>query len=347
LIAARRGHAGLLTDIGTVKPSIFHALRIWVKAGLTALGAIFALAAAASGADIAGFYGNWANAGRDESGIRHVIVSPAGGMRAMVRVYGDCHPNECDWGVVPAETQPGAGPHGAPALVALIHYGFAHRKITLTPAAADGLSFSVEIRFVAGTGRKDVVASGRLGRSDWAGPVSGASWELPLDRNLGWGGGARGAAIPRPGQVCERFDPSSLRLTHAGPGWNVTAGGIFLLHTDWDEKTAQRALAGLRHYRFDAKCHTGTVTFWKRGDAMPADKPSFGECVRFGSTTAHVVRSNNHWLVVDGTTTIHDLKESRDNALAVLAMIRFYRLERKCAIGWPNPALIYWLGAEN
>jgi hypothetical protein len=298
----------------------------------------------AAQAEVADFYGNWENAARDATGITHVAISPAGGNRVSVRVYGDCHPNECDWGVVPADSfTDGPRTGEVKAVSALIHYGFAHRRITLRVAPNGELAFEAQIQFVEGSGKHDFTTSGRLHHTNWAGPMSKASWEVPLNQNAGWGGGARGAALQKPQETCVRFDPKGVQLLHAGPGWNIVSGGTFVLHTDWNEKTARKALTTIKHFRFDQKCHTGTMEFWKTGNTIPAEKMPGVDCLQFGSTTAHVAKIGNGWRVVDGTITVADLNVRKDNAMAVLALIRAYRLERKCVIAWPNPAMTFWL----
>lgn len=304
---------------------------------------VFAMCAVSALADVAGFYGNWENVATDATGIRHVVISPAGGNRVSVRVYGNCHPNECDWGVVPADSLPdGAKATAVTAVTAMIHYGFAHRKLTLRLDPKGNLSFDADFRFVEGKGKNDVRLSGRLRHSDWAGPMSKASWEQPVSRNVGWGGGAR-PALSRPKEVCDSFNPSAVGLVRAGPGWNLVADGVFLTHTDWDEKTARRAVELIRHYKFNRKCHTGTVDFWKNNAAFPNEGLTGASCVAFNSTTAHIVNTEKSWRVVDGTQEIANLKDSKDNAMAVLAMIRFHKLEKKCVLAWPNPVMVYWL----
>lgn len=175
-------------------------------AGLMALG----LSVAAAGANVADFYGNWENPATDATGIRHVVISPAGGNRVSVRVYGNCHPNECDWGEVPADSQPtGAKAEAVTAVTALIHYGFAHRKLTLRLASKGGLTFDAAFHFVAGAGKQDVYHVGALHHTDWAGPMSKASWEQPLSRTVGWGGGAR-PSLTHPKETCTAFNPQAV-----------------------------------------------------------------------------------------------------------------------------------------
>lgn len=304
--------------------------------------AFFCLSAAAS-ADVTQFYGNWANPDPSTSGIRHIIISPAGGNRAAVRVYGNCHPGECDWGVVQADTITAPGGKDVVGLSALIHFGFAHRRFVLKLTPTGELAFWAGYRYVETAGKRDRQSTGQLRRTDWPGPMSKASWEQPASRNAGWGGGPRGNPLPMPKMKCDGFNPTALKLVKAGPGWNLNADGVFLTHTDWKEKTAQQAVEVIRHYRFDHRCHTGTMEFWTSNGTYPREKITGAACLQFNSTTAHVVSLQNNWHIVDGPLDIFNAKTSKDNAHAVLAVIRRNHLERKCVVGWPNPVMIYWL----
>ena len=60
------------------------------------------LAAAMAGTANAGtgdFFGRWTNIDHDTSGIAYVIVKPDPS-GAYMRVFGACHPTDCDWGAV-------------------------------------------------------------------------------------------------------------------------------------------------------------------------------------------------------------------------------------------------------
>lgn len=302
----------------------------------------------AQAAAIEDFYGNWENPASDASGIAYVNVGGAGGRRAHIRIYGDCQPGLCDWGRVPAERIVfAADGKSVLEMSALIHYGFAHRRIVLHPTREGGLRFEAEIRPLPGGSRKAKRVSGILRRSIWAGPFSKAAWEQKRGRNAGWGGGARGVRLRPPTQMCRPFDPLTIRMGRVGKDWTISAKAEVLIRSRHDRAKLDEALAALRHFGFDRKCQAGTMEFWKKADGMPSKALEGSFCQRFSSNTAHVTKIGRSWRVVDAGQTIADLKSSRDNAYAVLALIRQYRLGRKCVIGWPDPVMIYWLAAED
>lgn len=298
-------------------------------------------------AEVEDFLGRWENPAKDESGIYHVVVTPAGHRRVNIRIYGDCRPGACDWGVTPADDYRYApGTKALESVSATIHFGFAHRRITLQSAGKNRLHFSVAVTFVEGTGKRDIRIDGTLKRAGWI-DIGNPNWEQPIGRHVGWGGGPRGHTFRQPEERCIPFEPYRLDILYEHGRWVVAADGKWLTQPTANKEDAHRALAIIRRYGFNRKCQTGTMDFWHKGKGFPAEDILGPSCMKFSSTTAHVMRVGKSWRVIDGMTVIADMNVSRDNAFAVLAMIRSNRLERKCVVAWPNVVMTYWLKAEH
>jgi hypothetical protein len=294
-------------------------------------------------AGVMDFYGNWENASRDASGISHVQISPTGGNHVNVRIYGDCHPIECNWGMVKAQSYT-AGPQSGEvtSLSASFNSGFARKQIIVREGGPGQLQFEVLTVFVDGSGRHDFDMTGRLKHTTWAGPI-GQSWEnKPL--GTGWGGGARSGASQKPDETCATFDPGTVQAVQAGTFWKIMAGKQRLVEAGADENNARRVLATIRHYGFDRKCRVGAAptAYWKRGAAM-ADIPMGGaDCIAFNPTTAHASQIGHRWKIVDGVKWIADFGD-KNQADSVLALIRTYHLDDECFVARPNPVMVYWL----
>ena len=287
------------------------------------------------------FYGNWENAGHDESGITHVVISPAGGNDASVRVYGDCHPVECNWGLVEGRAYTGDPQSGTvESIVAELNFGFAHREIIFRKAGKDRLSFEVLTDFTDGSEKHDFDTTGMLRRSAWAGPLN-QNWERPGMLATGWGGGDRDGVSPKPRESCVRFDPRSVHIVPRGSLWKIAAGSQVFAEAK-TEQLAQRAEDTIRHYRFDRICRTGTSVYWRRGDRFPDHKVGGADCVSFNSTTVHTAHVGHSWKVVDGVQWIAGF-EAKADADALLAMIRARHLDAECFVARPDPVLIYWI----
>lgn len=50
------------------------------------------------------FVGNWVNANSNTRGITRLVISSRGGNRLNIRVFGKCHPRDCNWGTVVLNT---------------------------------------------------------------------------------------------------------------------------------------------------------------------------------------------------------------------------------------------------
>lgn len=315
------------------------------KKGLFAASvAVFCLSATAR-AGVMDLYGNWENAGRDASGIVHVQISPVGGNHVNVRVYGDCHPIECNWGLAKAQSYTASPQSGeVTSISASFNSGFARKQITIHKGAPGELVFEVLTVFVDGSGRHDFDMTGRLKHTAWAGPI-GQSWENRSGQGTGWGGGVRSGASQKPDETCAVFDPAGVRAVQAGTSWKIVAGKEMLVEAGADESNALRVLATIRHYRFDRKCRVGTAptAYWKRGAAMADGRMGAADCIAFNPTTAHASHIGHRWKIVDGVQWLADFGDDKSQVDSMLSLIRFYHLDEECFVARPNPVMVYWL----
>ncbi|MDE2135517.1 MAG: hypothetical protein KGM97_03980 [Alphaproteobacteria bacterium] len=303
------------------------------------------LLAGAARADVTAFYGNWENAGRDASGVAHVQISPAGGNHVGIRIYGDCHPIECNWGLADAQSYTADPRSGeVTSISANFNSGFARKQIIIRKGASGGLQFEMLTDFIDGSGRHNFDMTGALKHTAWAGPL-GQGWENNASQHTGWGGGVRSGASQKPRETCDAFDDAAARAVQAGTSWKVVAGNETLVVDGAAEGDALRALATIRHYRFDRRCRVGAVplTYWKRGTQMASGRMGGADCIAFNPTTAHAAHIGHRWRVVDGVQWIADSGDDKTQADSVLSLIRFYHLDAECFVGRPNPIMVYWL----
>ena len=296
-------------------------------------------------AGVTDFYGNWENASRDSSGIAHVQISPTGGNHVDVRVYGDCQPIECNWGLVKAQSY-AASPQSdeVTSISASFNSGFARKQIVFRKGSSGELVIEVLTAFVDGSGRHDFDMTGRLKHTTWAGPI-GQSWENNSGQGTGWGGGVRNGAAQKPQEACTAFDPAAARAVQAGTSWKVVAGKETLVEAGADERGALRVLATIRHYGFDRKCRAGTAptAYWKHGASMADGRMDGADCIAFNPTTAHTSYFGHRWKIVDGVQWLADFGDDKSQAESVLSLIRFYHLDEECFVARPNPVMVYWL----
>jgi hypothetical protein len=317
---------------------------------MTGLGMRIALlsllvAAAPAHGEATDFLGNWDNPNRDAGGLSHVVISPNGGDRVDVRAYGECHPNDCNWGLEQGKVYT-AGPKSkrVEAIVVTFHFGFAHHRVTFRKAPGTGLTYEMLTDFVDGSDKRDFVATGTLQPSAWAGPLS-QNWERPAELRTGWGGGPREGEPPKPAESCLPFDTKAARAVERSGSWKIVVGADTLAEAGNDEASAMLAEAAIHHYRFDRRCTVGGPwkTYWKSGNGFASDRMGGAECIAFNPTTVHLARVGREWKIVDGVTWIAELGDNKAKADATLALIRTRNLTAECFVRRQNPVMVYWL----
>lgn len=296
-------------------------------------------------ADAGAFLGHWVNPDAKASGLTHVAISPAGGNGVSVRAYGDCHPSECDWGVVEGKTfslSPQSG--DVEIIVATFHYGFAHRTVTFRKAPGGKLSFEMTIEFADNSGRHDYLVRGELKPTSWAGPIAQV-WQRQAGLATGWGGGARSGASPAPVENCKAVETHGARAVQQNGLWKVVADGQTLVEAGHDGKAAMTAAAVFHHYGFDRRCTVGGPwqTYWKTGDGFAGERIGGISCIVFHPTTAHLTRLGQDWAIMDGVTTVAKFGANKAKAEATLGLIRTNRLNGNCFVRYPDPVMGLWL----
>jgi len=292
------------------------------------------------------FLGHWQNPEPQASGLTHVAITPNGGTGVDVRAYGDCRAIECDWGIVPAKVYT-AGPKSddVQVVVAMFHFGFAHRQITFRKEAGGKLRFELLMELADNSQHRDYVVPGTLKPTSWVGPITQV-WQKQPGLQTGWGGGARSGSSPQPEESCLAVDARGARAVDDKGYWFVkAANGKVLIDVGRDEQAAQIAEAAFHHYKFDRRCTVGGPfkTYWKSTDGFAREKMGGAICWKFQPTTAHLIRSGASWKIVDGPTTLADLGDNRKKAEAMLSLIRFHKLTAECFVRQPDPLMAFWL----
>jgi hypothetical protein len=295
-------------------------------------------------AEATDFIGNWKASDPKPGGITRIAISPNGGDRVDVRAYGDCHPSECDWGLVQGDIYY-ANPKSdhVTVIVATFHFGFAHHQITFRKGKNDQLQFEKLTKLDDNSDRHAFVQSGVLTTTTWVGPIS-QTWQGQPGLTTGWGGGARSGAGATPHEDCTVYDVRDVRAVNERSAWAVKAGGKVLVATGKDEKAAQLAEAAFRNYRFDRLCRSGGQwkPYWRNAKGFGNERMGGVYCLSLRPTTVHLVRSKNSWNIVDGATTLVELGPFKAQAEAMLGMIRAKKLTGECFIGAPD-IMTFWI----
>ena len=311
------------------------------RTGLIAL----VLFCGAAQAEASNFLGHWESSSPRSGGLTHVAISPNGGDRVDVRAYGDCHPSECDWGLVQGKIYTGDPKSSSvEVIVATFHFGFAHHQITFHKNGPGRLTFEMLTDFADGSDKHDYAMSGSLKQTAWAGPITQV-WQKQPGLTTGWGGGTRGGAPAKPVETCKVYDTHGARAVEQNGTWKVVAAGQMLADAGHDDKAAMIAEAAIRHYGLDRRCTVGGPwkTYWKSGASFPSEKIGGVECIKFNPTTVHLTRIGRDWTIVDGATSVAAFADNKPKAEATLGLIRTERLVAQCFVRLPDPIMAFWL----
>lgn len=350
------------------------------KALIVAMAALFAQPA--FGAGYGEFTGHWRNENPATSDITRLRIN-AGPGGLSVRAWGQCHPVDCDWGVVNSveySFSPAANPVvSATDVIAIFNPGFAQKTLILTDRPGDRISYTIYTRYTDGSRRKPFVTRGILrkrsggwrgwdgfgGRDDPGGrdgrdgrdERDGRDGRDDRDGRDGRGddydsGGRDGPGEGRAAALsfaedCIGFDHRNIEARNIGGDWKVVDGSSWLLSFGPRAAEASRAAQIIRNYRFNQQCFIGrpnaSMTYWKRGNDVPNGGMPGDDCVGNNPDTTQAALVGGQWKVVDGGHQMLAFGPRRNEARQAEELIRHYRLNRQCFVGRPNASMTYWL----
>jgi hypothetical protein len=317
---------------------------------------LFAFGAAPALASLDDLVGNWTNQNTSSDGVTRISVTrrPSG---ARVRVFGRCHPTDCDWGEVdarPFARRPGGDPIAdSNVLMATYDLPLGRKTVILRQTAGGGASYEVFTDF--NDSRADYLEGGALRRMMLPTPP----FPIPGGGGAGGHGGHRPdlGGEPRPGgggggaslsEDCIDHNIGNLQVANIGGRWKITDGSHLLLDFGGNRAAADRSLQIIRHYGFTMQCFVArpnaAMSYWRRGSGISAAAPLGGEdCINVNPTNVQARNVGGAWKVVDGSNWLLDYGSNRANAEQAVRVIQNYNLNRQCFVARPNPPMQYWL----
>ncbi len=292
-------------------------MRKFVMGAVVAALAIFGAAPQAlAGYD--DFVGTWSTTTPGDGGLVSLDIRRSGGTMT-VQVGAQCSPRPCDWGRVNAVAYaPTAGANlrrDANTLVAVYNQGFATKTVVVT-LNSGRLNVTVFTQFSTGDGRTNYTQSSVF--------------------QLG-GGSAEGECV----DVTPRW--GSLRVRETGDGYAIMQSGTALATFETQEEAAYARLL-IVSYRLTQKCTLGDdelgFEYWLAGSDVPEGAMLGEDCIGFNPANLRARRSGGIWRVQDGSSILYAM-ETREDADAVIAILRDSGARRSCFVGRPDPGMSY------
>jgi hypothetical protein len=333
-------------------------------ARMLVVGAILAAFATGPAAgDVSDFLGVWVDADTDTSGIARIVVTPGDGGQVNIRVFGRCHPADCDWGVQPARTYTGdPGSKDVRSIAADFNAGVARKHLTLSLAVGHALRFEVQTDFTDGSARSNYAVSGNVAAAadeaagaQVAGDATPGADAMPGNGgadllgglSIGIGPKLPPGYVPAKGEDCTPFNPAMTHAANIDGSWRLVDFSHRLVNFGPSQSAALKAQAVIAFYHFDEECFVSrdgaTMLYWKRAGQVPAAAAAGQDCVALDPGAAKAVSAGGVWTVVAGDTALLAYGDDKAAAERAVSVIRTYRLNRQCFFARPSSAAQYWL----
>jgi hypothetical protein len=274
------------------------------------------------------FAGVWRNTDADTRGLTQLNIRTSGDT-VTVQAWGQCHPDDCDWGRVQAYAY---GPNvsadirnTALSISAEYRSSFKKSLLIIRRSGADLLEVIVFTRFTDESNRSNFMNTYRFRRAD----------TTPAP-----------APTPSLSEDCIGFNWQNIEVKKINGRWKIVEGGHWIMDFEGNSQEARQALRILKHYRITQQCFVGrpnpSMTYILSGGNAPSGGLSGEDCISFNPDRIQVKKQNNRWKIVEGNHWIMDFGANQSEARKSLQIIRKYNFSKTCYVGRPDPSMSYF-----
>ncbi|NTW52550.1 MAG: hypothetical protein HGB22_08180 [Chlorobiaceae bacterium] len=283
------------------------------------------------------FTGSWKNTDPNTSGITTLVIS-GNGNALQLHAWGKCHPQDCDWGEVPAYAYaPGVSAPIEPAaraVSALFTTGFSQTLVIVQPEGNNAIRATTYTRFTDGSRRSNYTSSYTFNRQLRFVPIRPQPGSMPIP-----------PLAPALREDCLSFNPSTATVKNINGRWTIVDGNHLLFNFGDKENEAMKALKIIKYYRMNQSCFVGrpdpSFTYLLVNGKSPEGSLAGEDSVNFNPNTIEVRNINGSWKIVDGSHWVFDFGGKEDEARTAFAIIRKYGFTKSCYVGRPNPSFTY------
>lgn len=292
-----------------------------VATAAAALGIMMGQAAMAKPAD---FIGTWVNTNSNTGGITKLVVSQASGDTLQMQVFGQCQPQDCDWGKSGLITY-GENVQDSDHTAATATYRERFKNTLLTmqlnPSNRDLLSLSNFTQFTDRSNRQNYFSTERFRKVERVATPNGLQ------------------------EDCVAFNPATTQVKQINGRWKIVDGRHWMFDFGGNRAEAVKSLAVIKQYQANKSCFVGrpnpSFKYLLAENRVPTGAMPGEDCVGFNPNTAEVKQIGNRWKIVDGNHFMFDFSNNKAEAEQSLAVIKQYGATQSCFVGRPNPSFTY------
>jgi len=278
-------------------------------------------------AAMADFVGHWKNNDNNTRGITDIEIRPVGRF-VRVRVWGQCHPRNCDWGVVKgtlfAPSVNSSIRRTASTVMAVFKNRFREKTVILN-VHNNRMRAEVYTRFTDRSRRSHYTQVYRMRRT---------SRHRQGHRH---GNNTKEDCIP--------FNSQRARVEKINNRWKITVNTMYLMDFGPHRRQARRSLNIIKDLQMNKQCFVGrpkpSFEYFLSANRAPRGDSRREDCVSFNAHRASVKRINGRWKIVDGSHMLFDFGNKGDEARQSLRIIKKYRFSQSCFVGRPNASMKY------
>jgi len=217
-----------------------------------------------------------------------VTVSNTGGA-LTVSAKGQCSPNPCDWGSVPAIAfSPSTATNvsgNTKAIIATFNQGFATKTLLLQGHSRDNLRYRVFTQFTDGSDRSNYTNNGTLKRKKFivARPVGTVILAKPFKED------------------CISFNSNAVSVAKKNGSWKLVQGNMWMLDAGPNKNELDRAKQIVQRYSMNKQCFVGrpnpSLRYWLADNKSPSGGMPGEDCVSINPNGLTISKSGNLYRV--------------------------------------------------
>lgn len=279
-----------------------------------------------AGIPLTSFKGKWINENANTNNITKINFDLR--YKLYVRVWGKCHPKDCDWGQTVGI--PYGGSQNTKSVKVTYYKSFKVTNITIVPLSKTRIKVISYTKFKDKSGRKPFKKIEYFKKQFIVKPT------IP--------GGT--VYVPRPiKEDCVKFNYKNLKVIKKY-GKYIVVDGNHSVFSAPNKREAYQIIKICKYYKLNRSCFVGrpypSFTYLLRGTSAPSGAMAGEDVIGFNPSNLKVVPYGNSgkYRLLDGNHALF-LFPNKSEAYLALNIIKKYGFKKSCFVGRPNSSLQY------